>query len=69
MAGLDDLLTGREYAQARRCSERTVERERTKGTGCKFIKLGRSVRYRRRDILDFIERNARHSTSEIGPRS
>ena len=48
----------------RKCSERTVERERTSGTGCKFIKLGRSVRYRRRDIFDFIERNARQSTSE-----
>jgi hypothetical protein len=61
---LDDLLTGREYARMRKCSERTVERERTSGTGCKFIKLGRSVRYRRRDIFDFIERNARQSTSE-----
>lgn len=64
MDGLDDLLTGREYAQTRRCSQRTIERERTDGTGCRFIKIGRTVRYRRCDILEFIERHARQSTSE-----
>jgi hypothetical protein len=61
---LAHLLTQREYAQIRRCSERTVERERATGTGCQFIKIGRSVRYRRRDVIDFIERHARKSTSE-----
>jgi hypothetical protein len=61
---LEILLTQREYAQIRRCSVRTVERERETGTGCKFIKIGRSVRYRRRDVLDHIEHHARQSTSE-----
>jgi hypothetical protein len=60
----EELLTGKEYARLRRCSLRTVERERGTGQGCKYIKLGRIVRYRRRDVLDFIERNARQSTSE-----
>jgi hypothetical protein len=64
MDNLEELLTPPEYARLRRCSLRTIERERTCGTGCKFIKLGRSVRYRHHDVLDFIQRNARQSTSE-----
>jgi hypothetical protein len=64
MDSLEELLTQLEYAGLRRCSERTVERERTTGAGCKFIKIGRAVRYRRRDILEFIDRHARQSTSE-----
>ena len=67
--GMDDLellLTTPEYARLRRCSPRTVERERTGGTGCRFIKLGRSVLYRRADVIAFIEHHARQSTSESG---
>jgi hypothetical protein len=60
----DFLLNQGEYAKIRHCSERTIERERAAGTGCKFIKIGRAVRYRRRDILEFIERHVRQSTSE-----
>jgi hypothetical protein len=60
----DFLLTQDEYAEVRRCSTRTIERERTNGTGCQHVKIGRSVRYRRNDVLDFIERHLRCSTSE-----
>lgn len=66
MDDLDELLTGPEYARERRCSVRTIERERETGTGCRFIKFGRSVRYRRRDVREFIDRHARQSTSETG---
>jgi hypothetical protein len=61
----DFLHTQREYARQRRCSQRTVERERANGTGCPFVKIGRAVRYRQRDIVDFIERHLRRSTSEV----
>jgi hypothetical protein len=64
MDNLDELLTGQEYAEKRKCSLRTVERERTSGTGCKFVKMGRSVRYRSRDVLEFIEGHVRQNTSE-----
>jgi hypothetical protein len=64
MEHLEELLTSQEYARLRRCSVRTIERERTTGAGCQYIKLGRSVRYKLRDVLAFIEGNARHSTSE-----
>jgi len=69
MEDLDELLTTAEYARERKCSERTIERERTSGTGCKFVKIRRSVRYRRRDILDFIARHVRGSTSELASSS
>jgi hypothetical protein len=62
---LDDLLKQRTYAEIRRCSQRTIERERAVGDGCPYVKIGRSVRYRRRDINDFIERHVRRSTSEL----
>jgi hypothetical protein len=64
MEHLEELLTSQEYALLRRCSVRTIERERTTGAGCQYIKLGRAVRYKLRDVLAFIEGNARHSTSE-----
>jgi hypothetical protein len=64
MGDLDELLTQGEYAKERKCSERTLERERATGTGCRFVKIGRAIRYRRRDILEFIEKHLRQSTSE-----
>jgi hypothetical protein len=64
---LDFLLTQGEYAEIRHCSERTIERERASGTGCRYVKIGRSVRYKRRDVFEFIECHARHSTSEAAP--
>jgi hypothetical protein len=62
---LEELITGPEYAEKRRCSVRTIERERVTGTGCKFIKIGRKVLYRPRDVLEFIERHSCRSTSEV----
>jgi hypothetical protein len=61
---LDQLLTEIEAAQLRRQSVRTLQAERSRGDGCRFVKLGRSVRYRRRDVLEFIETNVRASTTE-----
>ena len=61
---LDALLTTREAAALLRLSERTLERHRTAGTGPKFRKFSKAVRYGRRDVLEFIERAARESTSE-----
>jgi predicted DNA-binding transcriptional regulator AlpA len=61
---LDTLLTGREAAALLRLSERTMERHRTAGTGPRYIALGRAIRYRRRDLADYIERSVSHSTSE-----
>ena len=64
MDDLDTLMTGREAASLLRLSERTLERHRTAGTGPRYAALGRAIRYRRRDLLDWIESGTRQSTSE-----
>jgi hypothetical protein len=62
----DELLTEAEAAQLRRQSIRTLQAERLRGDGCSFVKLGRSVRYRRSDVLRFIEANVKTSTTVVG---
>lgn len=37
------------------CSEGTMERDRWIGIGIPFVKCGRSVRYRKKDILEYLE--------------
>lgn len=51
----DPLLTEIEAAQLRKQSVRTLQGERYRGDGCSFVRLGRSIRYRRSDVLKFIE--------------
>lgn len=58
----DDLLTEGEAARLRRQSIRTLQAERLRGSGCPYVKLGRSVRYRRGDVLAFIEANLHQTT-------
>ena len=41
-----------------------AERARWEGKGPVFIKLGRHVRYKAEDVLDWIEENARTCTRE-----
>jgi hypothetical protein len=64
IAHFDPLLTEIEAAQLRKQSVRTLQAERLRGGGCAYVKLGRSVRYRRSDVLRFIEARVRSSTSE-----
>ena len=45
IAHFDPLLTEIEAAQLRKQSVRTLQAERLRGGGCRFVKLGRSVRY------------------------
>lgn len=62
--GHDTLLIAAEAAELLRLSQRTLERHRTAGTGPRFVRLGRAIRYRRGDLIDFVERCAHQSTSE-----
>ena len=63
----DDLLTEREAAKLRRQSVRTLQAERLRGEGCcTYVKLGRSVRYRRCDVQEFIKANLRNGASPAG---
>jgi hypothetical protein len=62
----DKLLTEAEAAKLRRQSVRTLQAERLRGSGCTYVKLGRSVRYRASDVLAFIEANLHKATEPTG---
>jgi Helix-turn-helix domain len=49
-----ELLTAKECADYRRCSLRTLDRERELGNGCPYVRIGGRIYYRRRDVDQFI---------------
>jgi excisionase family DNA binding protein len=59
------LLTQRQAAAVLCLSERTLERLRCTGTGPRFVRCGRSVRYREADLEAWITAHVVGSTSEI----
>ena len=60
----DDLINEIEAARMRGQSVRTLQMERPRGSGCRYVKLGRSVRYRRSDVLAYINLRIVTSTTE-----
>lgn len=50
------LFTQETVAAIRGCSLATTERDRWAGTGVPFLKINRSVRYRKADIRTWIEK-------------
>ncbi len=65
---MDNLLSVEDAAQVVGLAESTLNKFRVYGTGPRFIKLGRAVRYRPADLDAWIEANGRVSTSEEAPR-
>jgi predicted DNA-binding transcriptional regulator AlpA len=65
MAEIPILLTQREAACLLQLSERTMERHRVAGTGPRYVKAGRLVRYRQSDLEAWIDRRVVGSTSEV----
>lgn len=63
---LPRLMTQRELAAYLSKSTAWCERARWAGDGPRYIKLGRHVRYRGDDILEWIEINAKSSTTDGG---
>lgn len=57
---LDKALTSREAAAFLATTAKTLEAWRVQGKGPTYLKQGRSVRYRLRDLLAFQNRNAIH---------
>lgn len=48
------------------CSLATIERDRWIGAGIPFVKIGRMVRYRKKDIHDWLEKHKSfQSTTEM----
>jgi hypothetical protein len=53
-------------AHVRDCSTATMERDRWAGGGISFIKIGRAVKYRKADVLAWLEQyQPQNSTSEV----
>ncbi len=60
----DALLCESETAQMLSVSPRTLQAWRLKGGGPMFVRCGRAVRYRRRDLISWMDANAVSSTSQ-----
>jgi predicted DNA-binding transcriptional regulator AlpA len=50
-------------------SVRTLERKRCDGTGPRFVRVGRAVRYRESDLVEWLVRQTVSSTSEAEARN
>jgi hypothetical protein len=62
---LDSLIGERDAAAFLGFSDRALQNWRVRGGGPRFVKVaGRSVRYRRRDLIDWAERRLRSSTAD-----
>jgi len=65
---LDRLVNERQAATFLGYTVRALQNWRLRGGGPRFVKVSsRSVRYRRRDLLAWIEERLRSNTSEAGP--
>jgi hypothetical protein len=51
---MSDLMTAREAADYRRCSLRTLDRERADGSGPPYARIGARIYYRRADLDAYI---------------
>jgi predicted DNA-binding transcriptional regulator AlpA len=60
----DVLLREGETSSILGLSKRTLQDWRVRGCGPKFVKVGRSVRYRLEDVQAFVNENVHQSTSE-----
>lgn len=62
----DALFSQAVIAAVRDCSEATLERDRWAGGGIPFVKIGRMVKYRKSDMLAWLEdKMSQTSTSQI----
>ena len=60
---LDGLIDEAKAADFLCQSVRTIQKWRVTGFGPKFCKSGRSIRYRRRDLMDWTNARRRSSTT------
>lgn len=58
------LLTTQQAAQYLSLEPQTLEVWRGRGKGPTFVKIGALVRYERRELEAYVERNRRRSTSD-----
>jgi hypothetical protein len=61
------LFNQRTVAAVRDCSEALCERERWNGTGPSFMKTGGRVKYRKADVVEWINRHRTFSSTSEYP--
>jgi hypothetical protein len=57
-------LTEAQLADRWQISIRTLQAARVKGSGVRFVRIGRSVRYRLEDIIEYEKDRLRTNTSD-----
>lgn len=65
----DRMMNEQEAAGFLSISFRTLQAWRVRGGGPKFCRIGRAVRYRRGDLMDFADANSARSTAEADTKS
>jgi predicted DNA-binding transcriptional regulator AlpA len=65
MNSSEALLTESQLAQLIIRAVPTVQKDRLRGTGPHYIKIGRLVRYRPEDVRAWLAERVRRSTSEV----
>ena len=63
-SGHNDLLTVADVARQLRVDPRTLSRWRGAGTGPQYVRLGRAVRYRPRDLETWLESRLARSVAQ-----
>jgi predicted DNA-binding transcriptional regulator AlpA len=63
---VDPLLNPKQAARTVGLSVRTLERHRLAGTGPRYTRLGRLIRYRECDLAEWVRASLRTSTSQPG---
>lgn len=65
-ANPEQLMTEKDVASLICITPRALQNWRLRGGGPEYVKIGRSVRYQRSDVMQFIdERKKRHSTQNF----
>jgi hypothetical protein len=62
---LEPLNTPKKVEEVLGVPVSTLAYWRFEGTHLPFVKMGRMVRYRKQDIIDFVNNNVHTSTSEV----
>jgi predicted DNA-binding transcriptional regulator AlpA len=63
-SGLQSLLNVCEVAALLRCSASSLNKWRLDGSGPMFVRVGSRVRYRRADVIGWVNAQTRSSTSQ-----
>jgi predicted DNA-binding transcriptional regulator AlpA len=64
---MERLLTQSEVAELLGIAPRAMESWRLRGTGPRYVRVGRLIRYRNTDVSAWLAARERASTSDPGP--